>query len=728
MWKETLNWKWLRPFVLRSTSLPIEETVALVLLETKNILTTVEEEKENHSNFCETWIKHIRSIPLSDIELSLQRKLIRRIQRGNSLTDQDRSELQELKMSSHADQYITQQHAIKELEEVVRKTFAQEVAALQKQLYHLFRDLRYEKALYTLNQKLWRFHAENDLTKETPSFSDRRQKCRTLFAYLQRVTTKNDTVGEYGPICYGKFGAGTPILNRKIVNRKVFFAHQGLQRLLSLMKEDLGEVTVHWKLPSATIDGLRHLQNYLHFSLDHPLTSVWKGRLDLFEDLANQFGRAETPEIRNQISERANLAYAKITGEIYQGKDQQYFGDKSLLLEECQDQLFLPLIVDDSLWEELDQALLIEAKLLVDAWKCFQEKAREGFEYLAKGKKSITFTKWVMYWMKYPPKLPTISRFHGVEPFLHPEGKGYTAKIPSHILDTWREEVSQFSWLLSPDWMVSGKHSKDGLHATSIVLGELHHGFTADGWMLHFHPDKQEMKREVHDTLTVETDKHRFANWIFKRTMKSTPQEYPGPSVEIKGISAQSNNNVLSLKDLEVRCDGGQVIVVQNGTETPIWFYPPALGFSVDAYFGFGVFCAPMLPLDRKEEWGYQPELRVGRVTLKRESWRFRPKDWIGETVKGDWFEQFKELQEVKKRYELPKSGFIRFSNEQKPIWFDFDNPFCIDLFYNLAKNADWFVFSKMDPGIEDLILEDGGGHYCSEIRTFVTKARKSES
>lgn len=723
VWVKTSTWNWLKPYVLRSTSLPIEDILQLKITTTKDHFTQWKKANTDYEDWCDQWIQEIRSIPKQNVVLSHQRKIIRRIKHKNPLTDNDKSILLDWRMEEQIRLYSLKQQQIVQFEMLTRKKFDEELELLQRKLFELYQSDRYNRALYTINSAFWNFY-QTYRQKDHASFSQKRQMGRTLFAYLQRVTTKNDTIGEFGPISYGILGKETPIKERKIIQKKAFIVHQALQKILTAIKEDLGTRVAEWRIPSSSVDGLDELQ--LLLKSGESSFHKWSAILSEIQHYLAKYVSSSSPEEKSKTMDNIEEIYTRITGERYQGKNTQYFADKTLVYEECYDQQFLPVVIKEDLWEELDQAILIQAKLRLERWKVFQRKAVQQFKKVSHDRSSIPARKWISYWLRNPPTIENQSMVEFLETWLVEEQGAYYIQVPQSVLQEWKTELDSFRWLLSPDLMISGNESEVGIEVTTMVIGELHHGFTGDGWMQFFNTEKGKLRQTVQEALQVENSTQSWANWIFKRTMKSSPQEYPGLSVELTGVSEFKKDNILSLDQLEVRIKNNEVALFIKDTNHCLHFYSPSLGFKEKTFFPFALFCPPIFDPPKSTSKGRHPPLKVGRVTMIREHWRFEPLDWVGERKISNWFQQFERLKTIQSMFNLPNEGFLHFSHEQKPMWFDFDNPFCVDMFFNEVKKADSFIFTRMDPPPKDLVIEDEHGHYCCELRTFVYRKEHS--
>nr|WP_154985473.1 hypothetical protein [Paenibacillus xylanexedens] len=723
MWAKTSTWEWLKPYVLRSTSLPIEDILQLRVVKTKDYFHQWQKATKVLNDWCSQWIEEIRTIPKQKILLSQQRRIIRRIKQKNPLTENDKTTLLNLHMEEKIQFYSLKNQELVQLEILTRNTFEQELGLVQQKLFELYQSERYDRALYTINSAFWSFYQSYKRKKHT-KHSQKRQMGRTLFAYLQRVTTKNDTMGEFGPISYGVLDQGAPLKERKIIEKKAFMSHQALQKILTAIKHDLGTNAAEWRLPSSAVDGLDELQLLLKSGDCN--SPKWSTVLSEIKHNLEKYGSSFSPIEKSNTLAKIEEMYTEITGEHYQGKNTQYFADKTLVYEECYDQQFLPVVISEDLWQELDQTILIQAKLRLERWKAFQRTAVQQFEKISHGRSSVPAKRWISYWLRNPAVIENQSMVKFLESWLVEDQGNFYIQVPQNVLQEWRSEMDSFRWLLSPDLMIIGNESKTGIEVSSIVIGELHHGFTGDGWMQYFNIEKDKIRQTVQNALQVEHSTQSWANWVFKRTMKSTPQEYPGLCVELTGVSESIKENILSLEQLEVRIKNNEVALFIKDSQQCLHFYSPSLGFKEETFFPFALFGTPIFDPPKSISKGRHAPVKVGRVTMIREHWRFEPSDWVGEQNLSDWFQQFERLQKIQSRFNLPTEGFIHFSHEQKPMWFDFDNPFCIDLFFTEAKKAKSFIFTRMDPSFRDLWMKDKYGHYCSELRTFLYRTQKS--
>lgn len=158
VWAKTSTWEWLKPYVLRSTSLPIEDILQLRVVKTKDYFHQWQKATKVLNDWCSQWIEEIRTIPKQKILLSQQRRIIRRIKQKNPLTENDKTTLLNLHMEEKIQFYSLKNQELVQLEILTRNTFEQELGLVQQKLFELYQSERYDRALYTINSAFWSFY------------------------------------------------------------------------------------------------------------------------------------------------------------------------------------------------------------------------------------------------------------------------------------------------------------------------------------------------------------------------------------------------------------------------------------------------------------------------------------------------------------------------------------------------------------------------------------------
>lgn len=125
--------------------------------------------------------------------------------------------------------------------------------------------------------------------------SMQRQRLQAVASYLQRYCTKNDTIGFFGPICWGRVVEGEGVCNHGdplLSHREVFLAGWAVEALGAKFSED-PELKPHLcprRMPTVAVD-----EDVLHYgvgeSTEAPLEVVWLLEHCTGETSANELAR-----------------------------------------------------------------------------------------------------------------------------------------------------------------------------------------------------------------------------------------------------------------------------------------------------------------------------------------------------------------------------------------------------------------------------------------------------
>lgn len=316
------------------------------------------------------------------------------------------------------------------------------------------------------------------------------------------------------------------------------------------------------------------------------------------------------------------------------------------------------------------------------------------------------------------------------------EGRSSTLISPE-LWSFLRENEDEDLYIISPDLLLMAD-SVESMETDRLkcVLGELHHGITMEGWMLSFHPDQAHVRKEIHQEIArhleyVQQRSNRGilpANLIFTRKMKTAPQEYPGVMVEVSGYASRRRPEAtFGLKDLVVKVEEEELILSLRGEDREIRFYPPAFGFTEQAYFPFALFSFPIVQMPVYRTEGHTPRIETEHLVLQRAQWRFAREE-LQEVIKEkESFRAYIAMQKFRRRHGLPRHVFLRVPSEQKPVYLDLENSYAVDLLQHLAGKNRTVTFGEMLPSPDQLWLRDQNGIYCSELRTLLMRSRIDE-
>ncbi|WCD84107.1 hypothetical protein KPP03845_100427 [Streptomyces xanthophaeus] len=267
----------------------------------------------------------------------------------------------------------------------------------------------------------------------------------------------------------------------------------------------------------------------------------------------------------------------------------------------------------------------------------------------------------------------------------------------AELLDKW--PASELS-LLSPDLMLAS--GADGsVHEARLVLGELHSNLQTFGLFEHFWPDSG-----MRDWFTGSGDlADRLVQFTAPRSQgKAFLAELPTRSIEVSAASARPS--AVDFADVTVQWRGGvPLLVLPDGEQRTLVPGDPSnpLYLALSPHTG-------LMPALRSGP--RVPELSAGGVVLQREQRRL-PRPALGK----DLDERFVTMRRWRAAHALPERVFVRVAGQPKPFYVDFRNPLLVDLLAHWTAPGDELLLSPMLPGPDQLWLERGTDRFCAELR-----------
>src|SRR5205823_2748260 len=274
--------------------------------------------------------------------------------------------------------------------------------------------------------------------------------------------------------------------------------------------------------------------------------------------------------------------------------------------------------------------------------------------------------------------------------------------------------------VLSPDVLLAASSERALARGDfTLVVGEIHHGAQAAGWMASFAHDGW------HDELAAFLPAPLGeipANLVLRRRMKTAPPELPGLSVAASGVAARDGH--VRLASLVVEVAGGRA-VLRAPDGRALRFRPPFHGVSDDAYAPFAAFSYPLVEAVPVRLGMHTPRIEVGGVVYQRERWDV-PTSCFPRPPAGnhgpDLLLGFRALRD---RMGWSEQVFARVPGEPKPLHVDFASLLSVELLAHQIRQADGDVIvTEMLPGPGELWFGDGS--HCSELR-LVMVARAAE-
>jgi hypothetical protein len=203
---------------------------------------------------------------------------------------------------------------------------------------------------------------------------------------------------------------------------------------------------------------------------------------------------------------------------------------------------------------------------------------------------------------------------------------------------------------------------------------------------------------------------------------------YPCPDLEVYGRSPKDLGQVLRPEQLYLTVRDGRPELRAYGVGRRLKLLAPLAGgpsirqdplspFAFPRHFG-GIGL-------RADDRPFLPRIRCGRVVLHRARWRIPANAFRGwspgvNPATGDAAE-FVAGRDLRRRLGLPATGFLKISEEPKPIFVDWTSPLLVRQVFRLARKTDRPVeFSEMLPARSDLWLDLNGERHTSELRCAV--------
>jgi hypothetical protein len=132
----------------------------------------------------------------------------------------------------------------------------------------------------------------------------------------------------------------------------------------------------------------------------------------------------------------------------------------------------------------------------------------------------------------------------------------------------------------------------------------------------------------------------------------------------------------------------------------------------------------------------HTPRVKVDRLVVSRESWRFNPAD-LDFAAEKDEVARFVRTREWAAAMGIPQYAFVKSSAEAKPIYVDFTSPIYVNVLAKMVRRANaaerlpgqTITVVEMLPAHDDLWLADHlGNRYTSEFRFTWVDDRRVEA
>lgn len=281
------------------------------------------------------------------------------------------------------------------------------------------------------------------------------------------------------------------------------------------------------------------------------------------------------------------------------------------------------------------------------------------------------------------------------------------------------------SAVCSADIMVAAESVqqwRDGAH--ELVIGDVHDTALLTDWALRFHPDAPAIRTEVALATAAAQGDRPLVSVLAGRRTGIPPLDHPGPVVELGGISGQPNPWSLDLTDLVVESDGRQARLVSTALGGEVLLHNGELDTITQTAFG-ALRARPLrLRLGR-----HTPRLCCGAAVVQRRSWLVPAASFASlARLHGDTARLMVEASRIWGQHQLLGDVFVALPGVRKPVFAAADSPLLLGALARLATRTEGdAVVSEVRPALNRLWLAGSHGRHTAELRcVFVRHPARS--
>ncbi|WP_426752970.1 lantibiotic dehydratase [Myxococcus sp. Y35] len=245
-----------------------------------------------------------------------------------------------------------------------------------------------------------------------------------------------------------------------------------------------------------------------------------------------------------------------------------------------------------------------------------------------------------------------------------------------------------------------------------LVMGDVHDTALVWGWALQFHEARGRVESAMVRALGALRRPVPLVTVLASRRTGLLPSEFPGPVVELGGVSARASAWRLPLDDLFVESDGTQARLVSKRLGSEVCLYNGELESLVHTAFSL-----PRIRPLRVSLGAHTPRLTLGGVVVQREQWRLAPEERERLLACRDDAARLRAAVDVWRARGLPDCVFAKFKDERKPVLVDVRSPPLLRVFLNLLEQKEEVVLSEMLPSPDQLWLRGPMGRHTVELR-----------
>jgi hypothetical protein len=536
--------------------------------------------------------------------------------------------------------------------------------------------------------------------------SQARQRDEAVASYWQRYCAKNDTIGFFGPLAWGRIADDEPrleVLSGALEReRAVHLEAWGVQALAETI--DSGLRIAAGPRPE------RDLRSALEAHADSDVRRRGLAALDRLEAARDEVAAAPPESLRKSLA-RLDATFVDLTSRDPVRNHGRAYGARTLVYVDCMRDLEVTL--GSTFVSDVSPAL--QALFEASRWYCGRVNAigrsviEQSLPAGGRGPFGSVLGRVMKTLMQLPVELIDVNAElqHRLATLLaDPDSRSLTSRAVTAFADH------------EPAWRTAAFHSVDLQLAArdeaaanagdySAVVGDLHPGANplVQGLFAHRHPNPNAMLAQV-------------AAAIGPAIPFLLPPYAPGLGVEARGmpVSAEDDVHIAVMPDTRARAprrtwlanellvDGDDVVDRSGQLRIPL----------LDA-FGIAVFVAGVRAFELLPDADHAPRLTVGRVVVRRESWSVPARDIPSHPA---------DIPAFARDRGMPRRLFAKSPLERKPMYLDTDSPTLARVLCRHTRRAaaeaaaQRIRFTEMLPAPEQCWLADPeGNRYVSELR-----------
>ncbi|MBZ4414091.1 lantibiotic dehydratase family protein [Myxococcus sp. XM-1-1-1] len=686
-------------------------------------------------------------------------------------------------------EWNTRARAAQEAEAALASALERELPAVETQMEALCQEPRFLEAVASSSPPVAR-----DLLAKREGSRLRRQ----VASYLQRLCAKNETMGFFGPINYGRVDAQAPtgVTLRwsgpeTLVGRNTFAASwlvQGLVRAIAFdpdiaswlvpRRKAFAEMPARKAGPTPEsaeellprivelADGTRTLaalasslgvapgmarealrlgcdkallthQLEVPSAVHHPVDDLAQRvaalpgagarrhveGLSTLLELMGRYGAADASgkmALQDAFARRAKELWgvAPPTERGPASESHNFYQDRLPLREECGGDLRLEVGGDRAreLGARLEPALAWMAEA---AWRT-RDAAREAVARKV-GSRTVPFWKVAAAAADLPVPLDTTVAELLAKSI--PDAAARSVELGAVERPSW-DAGRTLPLVTSVDLLVGATDVEAwGRGEYTLVMGDIHDTALVWGWALQFHPSRAKVESEMVRALGALSRSVPLVTVLPSRRTGLLPSEFPGPVVELGGVSSHASAWRIPLDDLFVESDGKSARLVSKRLGSELCLYNGELESAVHTAFSL-----PRIRPLKVSLGEHTPRVTLGGVVVQREQWKLDAAACGALLACKDDRARLRVAAGLWDARGLPPCVFAKFKGERKPVLVDVRSPPLLRVFLNLLEQKEEVLLSEMLPGPDQLWLRGPSGRHTVELRCTLMSGSPSVS